>query len=495
MVILTISLGPWAAVAGDDQAPQRVAADDLGVPNDATPPAVTGVRRLAGVAQGGWLAAQTWYLDPLLRPVSNVKSLFSVAIKSLGGVMARQSINTFQFPLLAKQPIPPVTGKPGMDLSEWERYLDDAVGGQSSGQIELLVDGSEYFPRLLDAVAGARQSIDIRTYIFDNDDIGVAVADRLKARSGEVNVRVLLDGLGQLVATQVDPDGLPAAFTPPAFMASYLETDSRVSVRTQTNPWFTGDHSKTTIVDRTQAFVGGMNIGREYRYAWHDLMAAVTGPIVAKLQFEMDKAWSKASLFGDVALFATTLRGSFPKKARIARNANDYPIRILHTRDHDSQIYRTQLAAIRRAQSYIYIQNPYFSDDKILYELARARRRGVDVRVITASRGDFAIQNLSNRVTINAMLHNGISVYLYPGMSHVKAAIYDGWACLGSANLDKLSLQINQETNLATSHPPVVDALLQRVFWPDFAASRELREASPVEWTHLLAELLADEAL
>jgi cardiolipin synthase len=278
-------------------------------------------------------------------------------------------------------------------------------------------------------------------------------------------------------------------------MESYLESGSRVKVRTQTNPWFTGDHSKTTIIDRELAFIGGMNIGREYRHDWHDIMAAVTGPVVDRLQYDMDKAWSKASWFGDAALFATTVKGSLFSKTHNRRDANDYPIRILHTHPHDSQIYRVQLAAIRRAENYIYIQNPYFSDDVILYELARARRRGVDVRVIIASRGDVAMQNLSNQVTINTMLRNGIRVYLYPGMSHVKAAIYDGWACIGSANFDKLSLQINKEINLASAHPPVVDELLQRVFLPDFAVSRELRRPTPEKWTHWLAEFVADEVL
>ncbi len=43
-------------------------------------------------------------------------------------------------------------------------------------------------------------------------------------------------------------------------------------VRATTNPWFTADHTKTIIIDSNTAFIGGMNIGREYRYEWHDLM-------------------------------------------------------------------------------------------------------------------------------------------------------------------------------------------------------------------------------
>ena len=77
-------------------------------------------------------------------------------------------------------------------------------------------------------------------------------------------------------------------------------------------------------------------------------------------------------------------------------------------------------------------------------------------------------------------------------MSHLKAAVYDGWACLGSANLDRLSLRTNHEMNLATSHAPAVEDLLARVFTVDMEKSLELQEPLPGNWSDYLAELLAD---
>jgi cardiolipin synthase len=233
-----------------------------------------------------------------------------------------------------------------------------------------------------------------------------------------------------------------------------------------------------------------MNIGREYRYSWHDLMVEVQGPAVDILQRDLDIAWARASWFGDLALFARSLTA--PRK-----RADDVggPLRVLVTNDLDSQIYRAQLAAIRRARSYIYIENSYFSDDLTLYELAKARRRGVDVRVILPADGNHAPLNYSNDVAINVMLRNGIRVYRYPGMTHVKAAIIDGWACVGSANFDKLSLQINEELNIATSDAAMVGDLMQRVFVADFAVSEELTEPLPLKWSNHLAEFLSDEIL
>jgi phosphatidylserine/phosphatidylglycerophosphate/cardiolipin synthase-like enzyme len=101
--------------------------------------------------------------------------------------------------------------------------------------------------------------------------------------------------------------------------------------------------------------------------------------------------------------------------------------------------------------------------------------------------------NSANLLAARAFLANGVRVYGYPGMTHVKAALYDGWATVGSANFDKLSLRINQETNLATSDPRFVDQLRRDLFEADFARSQEWTEARPVGWNDYIAEFIADQ--
>jgi len=105
------------------------------------------------------------------------------------------------------------------------------------------------------------------------------------------------------------------------------------------------------------------------------------------------------------------------------------------------------------------------------------------------------MMNLSNDVAINTMLEYGIRVYLYAGMSHIKAAVFDGWACVGSANFDAMSLRINREMNLATSDPATVDELLVKLFHADFDASTEISEPMAVDWRHDFAEIIADVVL
>lgn len=448
-------------------------------------------RRIAGIGQAATLAARSWYIDPILRPASTLSAYYALIGKSALGFARRVAINAVQIRALERRPIPPLTQRAFMDSASWEAHLDRTIGGlKSSGSVDFLVDGEEFFTRFNRAVEHAESTIDIRTYIFDSDDYGVFIADRLKERSSEVDVRVLLDGLGELFATQSDPATMPPDFRPPHSMPSYLRRGSKIKTRTRTNPWMTGDHTKTTIIDREVAFVGGMNIGREYRYDWHDMMMEVRGPVVDVIQREFDKTWARSGPLGDAALLAR-----FLLKRRKASNTGGVPLRLLFTRDFNSQIYRAQLAAIRRAQSRVYIQNAYLSDDLVVYELAKARRRGVDVRVIIAEQADDATMNLSNASTINVLLGAGVRVYRYPGMTHLKAAVYDGWACMGSGNFDKMSLQVNEELNLGTSDPDTVRRLVERVFAPDFQRSQELVEPLPLTWIHRVAEVMADEFL
>ncbi len=385
-------------------------------------------------------------------------------------------------------PIPELNGGPGMDLAEWEAFLDRKTRGASRGTVSILVDGEEFFPRLYEALASARESIALRLYIFDNDDFAVRVGETLRRRAADgIDTKVLLDGFGTIVATIEEQENLPAEHEPPRSVHRFLEHDSGVDVRQGPNPWFTGDHVKTIIVDRKVAFTGGMNVAREYRYDWHDLMIELRGPVVDELQHEFDKAWAHAGPGGDFGYIGAVLKG----RKRYA-DAGGYPVRALYTRTENAEIYRIQREAIRRAESYIYVQNPYFTDDVMLYELASARKRGVDVRVIVPLETDRGLITRSNVLAANALLRNGVRTYIYPGMSHVKAAIYDDWACVGSANWDRWSFYLNKELNIATSEPEVVEELKTRVFEADFARSVELTEPIPEHWTDYLYETFGD---
>lgn len=448
-----------------------------------------GNKNMEAVVHGVWS-----HVSIITRPFTSLQRLLFLAVDTVADALRWTWCST-----LKEQEIVPLSNSNSMDLVDWEKKLDEITGVPSSkGTIRYLIDGDEFFPRLIQRINEASESIYVRTYIFDTDDFAVKIADLLKNRSHYVDTRVLLDGGGSIMASKVDSKSMPADHIGPVAMRTFLKEGSKIRVRQRTNPFLFFDHSKTTILDQKLAFIGGMNIGREYRYDWHDMMMEIKGPVVDILRNDFNRAWAHAGFMGDLEKLIYKL-----KRKKTETDDLGYPIRVLFTRPGDSQIYRTQIAAIRNAKRYIYIQNAYFSDDKILYELVKASRRGVDVRVILPDVGNWKkisltgslknMMNSSNALAANVMLANGIKVYLYPGVSHIKAAVYDGWACLGSANFDKASLHLNEEINIATSHAPAVNRLIERLFHHDFEKSRELTMAYKIAGIDYISELIADQ--
>jgi cardiolipin synthase len=420
----------------------------------------------------------------MTRPLSSLMRLIFATTDA-----AVDTIHVASLRLRGSDPIPALEAGPAMNLQEWEADLDELTGRPSEiGRMTYLIDGESFFARLEPLIRETRKSVHMRTYIFDNDDYALHFANLLRSRSSEgVDVKVLIDGIGTLSALLQPASESPQNHQPPISIEGYLERESEVAVRRIYNPFFTGDHTKVIILDEERAFLGGMNIAREYRYEWHDMMVEVEGSVVGRLADDFDLAWAGASWWGDLAEFIARLGPN-----REPGPAVGYPIRLLYTSPTASEIRRAQLEAIRRSRQYIYIQNAYLTDDTFLLELISARRRGVDVRVVVALESDRGLLTRDNIVAANALFENGIRVYIYPGMSHIKAAIFDGWACLGSANLDQLSLRINKETNVATSEPEAVTALQQQLFDPDFGASPEMRAPFPERWNDALWELVGD---
>src|SRR3984957_699507 len=387
----------------------------------------------------------------------------------------------------------PLSSGPLMDLAAWEKDLDHMKAGRRfKGKVDLLIDGEKFFPAFIESVANAIRSVDVLVFIFDTDDYAVKMANLLKDRAAHVKVKVLLDDMGSLFAAQNPAESpMPPDFQRPAGITSYLKDGSRVKVRASANPWLTVDHRKCMIIDGREAYVGGMNIGRAYRYDWHDMMVRLTGPVVGRLEKDFRMAWAHAGPLGDFAFaWAWLFDRTSPCKNSIT-NAID--VRPLRTATGKTQIYRAQFEAIERARSYIYIENPYFDDDSSLRALIRARQRGVDVRVIFPARNASGLMQVNNTLVAGDMGRNGIRVYAYPGMTHVKAALYDGWACLGSANYDKMSLRVGQELDIGFSDPAPTERLKQELFEKDFARSPEISHPAATSWFDSVVKTFTDQ--
>ncbi len=420
-------------------------------------------------------------------PVSSIARLADLCVET--------AVQFLRLPLPRSTPqLPPAAQSNGMNLVQWEKWLDHYTGTRAeNGSLQLLIDGDRFFPQLHQAITAATNHIHINVYIFDRDDVAVSVADQLRQRSSQLPVDVILDQMGSLAAGLAPPaTPMPEDFVLPASINDYLKNGSQVRVHPFLNPWLSIDHSKIFLMDGSRAFVGGMNLGREYRYEWHDLMVDLQGPIVASLEKEFRRNWAHESLFGDLAYAVTLFSPSKPTPPPSGPGPW-LRVRRLPTRTGWKPFNAAVRGSIHKAQSYIYVENPYLFDKRVIGDLVRARKRGVDVRVILPRVNDFKAGGRGNLVTANYLLQHGVRVYFYPGMTHVKALLVDGWSCVGSGNLNHISLHLSQEQNLATSNPEFAARLKQDLFQEDFDRSYELHHSISVDWIDFLADTALQE--
>ncbi len=388
--------------------------------------------------------------------------------------------------------LPPAGGE------AFEALLDrEGLPPRSSGSVRFFVDGSSFYPEFHRALNGARRQIDMQAYIFDNDPFGVDMAERLKRKSKEIHVRVYFDTLGTLLAVKVEPPlPPPPGFQPPGNLKKFLTEDSRIDVRTTRNPYFTADHTKLHVIDGNIAFVGGMNVGVEYRHTWHDLMAKVEGPVVHELASVYHDHWRGEDWKYNWG-FGWLRKKPAPRgeAAPLPVSGRQVPLRMLLTDTAlgKREILRAALAGIRCAKKRIWIETPYFSCDEVSVELQKAVKRGVDVRVIVPSANDSKLMKKANVEELKKLLETGARVYEYPGMTHLKATVCDDWGMFGSANYDTLSMRINRELNLAISDAATVQDMANKVFLTDFGKSTRLTLEMCKARGGMFAEVLGDQ--
>ena len=313
-----------------------------------------------------------------------------------------------------------------------QEFFDTPVA--SLDQLELMVGGKTAFATILSAIASARQSITVQTYIWKDDRIGKLVAEKLKdAADRGVAVTVRKDVLGTVFEIGDMLKGKPS----PVYTRAGLRGYNNISVHTDI--FADTDHSKYFIVDGRMAVFGGMNIADEYHTQWHDYMAAIKS-----------ERWA-------AAFEAKAIEGTpWPAQAPFVVAVNDRS---------STEIRTALLQMIDAAARQIIIEHAYFSDDKVIAAVKRAADRGVDIAVVLPKHPDTHIY--ANRVTINRLLESSanrsLRIYLFPRMSHAKVIMTDGAiAAVGSANLTPRSMVTSKELTLFV-HGTRSDPFIQRL--------------------------------
>jgi cardiolipin synthase len=336
-------------------------------------------------------------------------------------------------------------------------------------------------------------------FCWDNDEVGRELATKLAARaSPDLVVRILIDGGGNQYFGEPESAGASEVNA----VVTALARKPYVQVIRVRNPFGRYDHRKLVLIDGCWAWTGGRNFCRQAFHACHDLSFSIAGPLVKELQDCFDQRWeqqggepgtSRRLAAGRAHRGADNERkGQAEGRASAELTQPNARGRLLHSTPSRRELATGVYEAVDHAKHHIFVENVYLSDSLLIYKLAQARRRGVDVRVaLTFNSGTCSI-NGSNRVVANRLVRAGVRVFVNPGMTHVKALCVDGsWAYLGTGNFDPLSFRHNHEVGLAFSDCPVIKELEQRLFQPDFNPLWELTEPAPLEHGDGLSELIA----
>jgi cardiolipin synthase A/B len=341
----------------------------------------------------------------------------------------------------------------------------------SACSLRILRDAKEFYSALEERIAGARHHVHVEFYIWNNDETGARFLRHLAeaARRGVV-VRLLLDGVGSHAFTE----SLLAELRAAGGQFSWFQ-----SLDPKRNRFFLNlrNHRKLQIVDGTSAFVGGMNIGREYEGLdadlghWRDVQVEADGPVVRELQDVFADDWFFAT--GEkitAAPFFPDLPGATLEIAHVILGGPDR---------RNEPISKTIVSLLNEASDRVWIATGYFvPDDIILAALELAASRGVDVRLLISEKNDHPWLVVVGRSYYGQLLAAGVRIFEYSaGINHAKIMVADDrWSMVGSANLDYRSMRLNFELNLLF-HSTARNEDLCRILEHDFALCQEIDPA------------------
>jgi cardiolipin synthase len=309
--------------------------------------------------------------------------------------------------------------------------------------LQILVNGDEAFPQMLEAIESAQRTISMATYIFDNDPVGRKFAGALgRAVARGVQVRVLVDDAG---ARYSWPSIVPLLHRLHVPTARFLPTFAPWRLMTMN----LRNHRKLLIVDGTLGFTGGMNIRQGHILAMpskrhvQDLQFRVEGPVVRHLQEAFAADWNFTTREG--------LKGHewFP---HLEAKGNIIARGIVAGPDKNFEKLRWAIqGALAAAQESVQVVTPYFIPDHVIISaLNVAAMRGVKVDIVLPSKNNLPYVHWASAALWWQVLERGCKIWLTPPpFDHSKLLLVDGvYALIGSANWDARSLRLNFEFNL-----------------------------------------------
>lgn len=332
--------------------------------------------------------------------------------------------------------------------------------------VTLYTDGKEFYERLLDDIANAKQYIHISFFSIADDKASHRFKDLLKKKSKEgVEVYYALDRLGGVLLKEQDKQDLLKAgihftyYNKPDFPYFFSSLEHR-------------NHKRISVIDGTIGYTGGFNIGKKYLGEnerigkWRDYHLRIQGGGVQDLEQEFELDWVKNDGETVWKTHTSTEKGttSLRFKAYSGKEiAYDYA-NLFH-----------------QAQKSITILSPYFiPNNKIIWHaLTEAKKRGVDIKILWSPKSDAPLVKQAAYPYIRKALKQGMHVYGYKeGILHGKVLVIDDKvAMVGSANLDSRSLHLNEELNCYIYDTAFIKQVLNKKINEDFQHSWQVHSS------------------
>jgi cardiolipin synthase len=353
-----------------------------------------------------------------------------------------------------------------VDSDEFITTITGATGVPilEGNRIDVLHNGDEFYPVMLEEIGRAQASITIEAYIYWAGEIGRRFADALAAKAREgVPVKILLDAVGSAtigsdILETLEKGGCQLAW----YNRIHWYTIGQFNHRT---------HRKSLIIDGRVGFTGGAGIAdvwlghAQSPEQWRDTQVRIAGPAVTPLQTGFAQNWSQTT--GELLSGATyypehTCEGDFKVQTVMSSPESGVSsVRLMHY---------LPIVCARRS---IYISNPYFIPDQAAIDtLVEAKRRGVDVRImISGKHNDNWLARKNSTRLYGQLLEAGVTVLEYNRtMLHQKTLVVDGqWVSIGTTNFDNRSFSHNEETSVCIKNAELA-AFMEQTFRSDMRA-------------------------
>jgi cardiolipin synthase C len=233
---------------------------------------------------------------------------------SIGGGLADAVRKTpVVTPSMAAADLPPSVSASSPSADVAEKTPSDTAPAASSGKsalgpphYALILDyGQDALLARLDLIRGAQRSIDVQTYIYDEDDAGHLILDELLAAAKRgVKVRLLVDQLAALRRVDTltalsaahvnfemrlyNPVLGRARFSYPMYAFATVCCFRRLNQRM---------HNKLLVVDDLVAITGGRNYQDDYydwspKFNFRDRDLLIAGPVVPEMTRNFEAYWT-----------------------------------------------------------------------------------------------------------------------------------------------------------------------------------------------------------